>query len=96
MNQLEEREKLRAAGVTGEVAFWILCQPAPDELVVVWCDRIARTLRASPDMGDSDATGSVMGSWDEFEPRYCGPFDTASRVHVGDFVTYKAKGVDKH
>jgi hypothetical protein len=87
MNQLDERERMRAAGIPGEIAFEWLCTPSETELVVSWCDRIARTLGASPEFG-GDITHE--GSWDDFEPRYCGPFDTASHVYPGDIVTPRA------
>lgn len=87
MNQLDEREKMRAAGLDGESISWVFCQPAPTELVVCWVDRNNQTLGAGADPYEG---ATHAGPWSEFEPRYAGPFDTASYVGVGDFVTPRA------
>jgi hypothetical protein len=84
VNYLDEREKMRAAGIPGKLACEWLCTPLPGELVVVWVDRNARRLGAAADPAD---TATHEGCWDDFVPRYDGPFDTASHVRPGDFVT---------
>jgi hypothetical protein len=47
------------------------CCPKPGEMCVSWVDRNSRMLGAALWPG---SRGGVVGSWDEFSLRYCGPW----------------------
>lgn len=84
MNALDLVEEFVAHGCTRQEALEFACAPMDGELVVVQCNRFARTLEAAPNAWDE---ATHRGSWDDFAPRYCGPWATPSFPCPGDFVT---------
>ncbi len=60
------------------------CTPRPGELVVNWVDANSRTLGAAA----FGASPGVVGAWEQFSLRYCGPWAPRTGVWFsrGDIV----------